>query len=140
MRHFYTVSAMAEDLLSRYPLGRDGDTVRTPGGLRLDELALDDPRVTRDELRATPDTLRLQAAVAEASGRAALAANLRRAAELAAVPQDVVLELYTALRPRRSTAGDLERWAARLEDGGALATAAFVREAAEVYATRDLLA
>jgi propanediol dehydratase small subunit len=131
---------MAEDLLSRYPLGRDGDAARTPGGLRLDELALDDSRVTRDELRATPDTLRMQAAVAEASGRAALAANLRRAAELATVPQDVVLELYTALRPRRSTAGDLERWAARLEEGGAPATAAFVREAAEVYATRDLLA
>src|SRR3954470_5663019 len=139
MRHFYTVSAMAEDVLSRYPLGSDG-AVRTPGGLRLDELTLDDPRVTGDELRATPDTLRLQADVAEASGRVALAANLRRAAELATVPQDVVLELYTALRPRRSSAVDLERWAARLEDGGAVTTAAFVREAAEVYAARGLLA
>ena len=131
---------MAEDVLSRYPLGRDGAAVRTPGGLRLDELTLDDPRVTRDELRATPDTLRLQADVAEASGRAALAANLRRAAELATVPQDVVLELYTALRPRRSTAGDLEDWAVRLERDGAVATADFVREAAQVYAARGLLA
>jgi propanediol dehydratase small subunit len=140
MRHFYTVSAMAEDVLSRYPLGRDGDAVSTPGGLRLDELTLDDPRVTRDELRATPGTLRLQADVAEASGRVALAANLRRAAELATVPQETVLELYTALRPRRSSAADLEAWATRLEDGGAAATAAFVREAAEVYAARGLLA
>lgn len=131
---------MAEDVLSRYPFGRQGEAVRTPSGLRLDELALNDPRVTRDELRATPDTLRLQADVAQASGRIALAANLRRAAELATVPQDVVLELYTALRPRRSTAGDLERWAVRLEEGGASATAAFVREAAEVYAARGLLA
>jgi propanediol dehydratase small subunit len=139
MRHFYTVSAMAEDILSRYPLGRDG-AVRTPSGLRLDELALDDPRVTADELRATPDTLRLQADVAEASGRVALAANLRRAAALARVPQEVVLELYTALRPRRSSAADLEGWAARLEAGGAVVTAAFVREAAEVYAARGLLA
>ena len=130
---------MAEDVLSRYPLGRDGG-VRTPGGLRLDELTLDDPRVTGDELRATPDTLRLQADVAEASGRVALAANLRRAAELATVPQDVVLELYTALRPRRSSAEELESWAVRLENGGAAATAAFVREAAEVYAARGLLA
>jgi propanediol dehydratase small subunit len=140
MSHFYTVSAMAEDVARRYPFGRDGDAVRTPGGLRLDELSLDDPRVTSDELRATPDTLRLQADVAEASGRAALAANLRRAAELASVPQDVVLELYTALRPRRSTAAGLETWAARLEEGGAVATAAFVRDAAEVYAARGLLA
>ena len=139
MGHFYTVSAMAEDILSRYPLGREG-AVRTPGGLRLDELVLDDPRVTADELRATPDTLRLQADVAEASGRVALAANLKRAAELATVPQDVVLELYTALRPRRSSAADLEGWAARLEAGGAVVTAAFVREAADVYAARGLLA
>src|SRR5690242_13763900 len=131
---------MAEDVLSRYPLGRDGGTVRTPGGLRLDELTLDDERVTGDELRATPETLRLQADVAEASGRAALAANLRRAAELATIPQDVVLRLYTALRPRRSTAADLEEWAVRLEQSGAVQTAAFVREAAEVYATRGLLA
>ena len=131
---------MAEDIVRRYPLGAAGDVVRTPGGLRLDELALDDPRVTREELRATPATLRLQADVAAASQRPALAANLRRAAELATVPHDVVLEIYTALRPRRSTADDLESWARRLEELGAGLTAAFVREAAEVYAARGLLA
>jgi len=121
-----------------YPFGRDGD-VRTPGGLRLADLALDDDRVTRSELRATPETLRLQADVAESAGRNQLAANLRRAAELAVVPEDVVLELYTALRPRRSSGSDLERWAQRLDDAGAPLTAAFVREAAEVYAERGLL-
>ena len=131
---------MAEDIVSRYPLGAAHDAVRTPGGLRLDELTLDDPQITREELRATPETLRLQSDVAEASGRPALAANLRRAAELATVPQDVVLEIYTALRPRRSTADELERWARRLEELGAALTAAFVREAAEVYAARGLLA
>jgi len=121
-----------------YPFGRDGD-VRTPGGLRLADLRLDDERVTRGELRATPDTLRLQAGVAESAGRVQLAANLRRAAELAVVPEDVVLELYTALRPRRSSASELEQWARRLDDAGAPSTAAFVREAAEVYAERGLL-
>jgi propanediol dehydratase small subunit len=131
---------MAEDALSRYPLGRERDAVRTPGGLRMNELVLDDERVTPDELRATPETLRLQAEVADASGRSALAANLRRAAELATLPNDVVLAIYTALRPRRSTAAELERWATELADGDAPLTAAFVREAAEVYAARGLLA
>lgn len=131
---------MPEDVLGRYPLGGGGGDVRTPGGLRLDELALDDERVTRDELRATPETLALQAEVAEAAGRTALAANLWRAAELATVPQDVVLEVYTALRPRRSTADELEAWARRLEADGAPLTAAFVRDAADVYARRQLLA
>lgn len=131
---------MAEDVLRRYPLGRDADAVRTPGGLRLDELTLDDEQLTGEELRATPETLRLQAEVAEAAGRPALGANLRRAAELATVSQELVLEVYTALRPRRATADELERWARRLETEGAPLTAAFVREAAEVYTARGLLA
>ena len=133
MRHFYTVSGVG------YPFGRDGD-VRTPGGRRLAELRLDDELVTREELRATPETLRLQAEVAESAGRSQLAVGLRRAAELASVPEDVVLEIYTALRPRRATALELEGWARDLDGRGAPLTAAFVREAAEVYAARGLLA
>jgi propanediol dehydratase small subunit len=56
------------------------------------------------------------------------------------VPQEVVLELYTALRPSRSTADELEAWAVRLDEAGARHTAAFVREAAVAYAARGLLA
>jgi propanediol dehydratase small subunit len=128
-----------------YPLGtRRPDLVATPAGRRLDELtlaALRDGEIDGDDLRATPRTLRLQAEVARAAGRPELAANLERAAELALVPADVLLELYTALRPRRSGAGALERWAARLEaDYEAPLTAAFVREARAVYAERGLLA
>jgi propanediol dehydratase small subunit len=124
----------------RYPLGTERrDEVRTPGGLSLDELDLHGGRVSRAELRATPETLRLQAEVAEGAGRRELGANLRRAAELAAVSEDLVLDVYTALRPRRSSADELESWAVRLEEIGAPLNAAFVREARDVYATRGLL-
>jgi propanediol dehydratase small subunit len=128
-----------------YPLGtRRPDLVRTPGGLRLDELTLDALRagsLTSDEMRATPETLRRQSAVALAAGRRQLADNLARAAELATVPADVILEIYTALRPHRSSAAELEEWAERLETTyAASATAAFVREAAAVYGRRGLLA
>jgi propanediol dehydratase small subunit len=52
----------------------------------------------------------------------------------------VILEIYTAMRPHRSTADELERWAERLErDFQAPSTAAFVREAKTVYAERRLL-
>lgn len=102
--------------------------------------ALRDGRITGDELRATPETLRRQSDVARAAGRPALAANLARAAELASIPDDVILEVYTALRPHRSTADELARWAGRLEDEhGAPLTAAFVADAAVVYAERGLL-
>jgi propanediol dehydratase small subunit len=70
-----------------------------------------------------------------------LTENLERAAELATVPEDVILAVYTALRPRRSTAAALAAWADRLEaEHRAPRTAAFVREAAAVYAERELLA
>lgn len=97
--------------------------------------------VSADEIRATPETLRRQSAVALAAGRAQLADNLARAAELASIPAEAVLEIYTALRPHRSTATALEEWADRLESAyDAPLSAAFVREACVVYAERGLLA
>ena len=102
------------------------------------EAARDGTLVAAD-VRATPGTLRRQAAVAHAAGRAPLADNLERAAELATVPDDQLLDIYTALRPGRSTAVELEAWAEQLDDWGAEKTAAFVREAAAAYAARGLL-
>jgi len=135
---------VAFDPIADYPLGTQRpDLVRTPGGLGLDELTLDalrSGRLEASEMRATSETLELQAQVALAAGRAQLAANLRRAAELTGVPDEVILEVYTALRPHRSTADELESWADRLErDFQAVATAAFVREARVVYEQRNLL-
>ena len=128
-----------------YPLGTTRpDLVRTPSGRSLEDLTLAALRrgdVPAEDLRATPETLRRQASVAAAAGRAQLAENLGRAAELTAVPDDVILEVYTALRPHRSTAAELEAWATRLEsEYGARDTAALVREAQAVYAERRLLA
>jgi propanediol dehydratase small subunit len=123
-----------------YPLGSQRpDLVTTPGGLSLEELRFEDG-LDASELRATPATLRLQAEVAAAAGRSQLADNLWRAAELAPLPDDTILEIYTALRPGRSSAADLESWAERLESLDAPLTAAFVRDALRVYATRGLLA
>jgi propanediol dehydratase small subunit len=97
-------------------------------------------RLTSDQIRATPETLRRQAEIARAAGREPLAVNLERAAELSTVPPEMILEIYTALRPHRSTAAELERWARRLEtELTAPVSAAFVREAAAVYAERGLL-
>lgn len=135
---------MGFDPGSDYPLGtRRPDLVRTPSGRGLDELTLDAVRageIGPEELRATPETLRRQSAVALAAGRTQLADNLARAAELADVPSETILEIYTALRPHRSTAAELAAWADRLESElAAPLTATFVREAAAAYAERDLL-
>jgi len=124
-----------------YPLGANRpDLVRTPGGIPLDELTLHGERVEPGELRATPETLRLQSEVARAAGHAQLADNLLRAAELAPLPDETILAIYTALRPGRSSAGVLREWAERLDGCEAPSTAAFIREAARVYGERGLLA
>jgi propanediol dehydratase small subunit len=135
---------MSFDPKHDYPLGaRRPDLVTTPGGVPLAAVTLDALRAGRleaDEIRATPQTLRMQAEIARAAGRGTLAENLERAAELAAVPDDLLLAAYTALRPRRATAAELEAWVGRFDELGAPRTAAFVREAAANYAERGLLA
>jgi len=127
-----------------YPLGaRRPDLVTTPDGTPLADVTLEAVRagaIGAEEIRATPATLSMQADVARAAGRTQLAETLERAAELAAVPDDLLLAVYTALRPRRATEVELEDWAARLDGHGAARTAAFVREAVAVYAERGLLA
>lgn len=128
-----------------YPLGtRRPELVTTPSGLQSADVTLDALRAGRldsDDVRATGDTIRRQAAVALAAGRTQLADNLMRAAELASVPAEVVLDAYTALRPRRSTAAQLQALADRLEhELDAPRTAAFVREALAVYEQRGFLA
>jgi propanediol dehydratase small subunit len=133
------------DPRSDYPIGaKRPELVRTATGIALEELTLDglrNGRLDADDVRAAPDTLRRQSAVALAAGRPQLAENLARAAELAAVPAETILEIYTALRPGRSTAARLEEWAERLESAyAAPLTAALVRDARAAYAERKLLA
>lgn len=135
---------MSFDPATDYPLGvHRPDLVTTPSGVPLAEVTIERLRagsLDANDIRATPETLRRQAAVAAAAGRPQLAENLERAAELAGVPADVLLEIYTALRPRRSSVAELGGWAERLEqEYDAPRAAAFVREAAAVGALRGLL-
>ena len=135
---------MSFDPIRDYPLGsRRPDLVSTLGGTPLADVTLEAVRtgqITALDARATPETLRRQAAVSRAAGREPLAESLERAAELALVPDGELLQIYTSLRPGRSTAAELESWATRLDGYDATRTAAFVREAAAVYEQRGLLA
>lgn len=119
-----------------YPLGeKRPDLVRTPSGARLEDLNIEALRrglMAGEDMRATAETLRLQAEIADSANRPQLAQNLRRAAELTRVPDDVLLAIYRALRPGRSTPEALEDWARTLEDEfEAHLTAGFVREASD---------
>jgi propanediol dehydratase small subunit len=128
-----------------YPLAaRRPELLRTPTGKGIDELTMQavlSSQLAPDDLRIAPETLRLQAQIAERVGRPQLAQNFRRAAELTALPDELVLSIYNALRPRASTNQQLTDIADELErDYSATLCAGLVREAAEVYQRRDILA
>lgn len=139
-----TVASSTKVGVKDYPLGSTRqDLVKTPTGKCLEELTLNavlEGKVKSEDMRIAPETLELQAQIAEDAGRSAFARNLRRAAELIAIPDERVLEIYNALRPNRSTRQELLTIADELQNKyGATINSAFVREAAEVYAERGIL-
>ena len=127
-----------------YPLAENAAAdLEAASGRKLATVTLD--AAAADELDAadlqiSAATLREQAAVAAAAGYDALAQHLLRAAELTAVPNADLLKMYEVMRPGRSTYVELTAMADRLEhEFAATITAAFVREAAEVYRSRNLV-
>lgn len=136
---------MSEELgIADYPVAeKRPELVRGPRGKGLDAITLEAVlagEVTLEDLRITPDALRLQAEVARAAGRPTLAENLERAAELVAVPQEAIMRVYELLRPGRAESAEVLRAAAAelRERHGAPGMAAFVEEAAAVYEARGL--
>ena len=117
--------------------------IKTPTGKALEDITLEkvlSGEINADDIRISPETLEMQAQIAESMNRDAIARNFRRAAELIRVPDDRILEMYNALRPYRSTKEDLFKIADELETKyDAKVNADFVREAAEVYETRNKL-
>ncbi len=96
--------------------------------------------LTAEDFRIAPATLEMQAQVAESVDRETLARNMRRAAELIAVPDAKLLEVYNSLRPYRSTKAELYGIAEELESKyQCRINAAFIREAADVYEKRGRL-
>lgn len=131
-------------MVADYPLGKKRpDLVQTPTGKSLNQITLQNAirdKIQAEDVRITPETLNMQAQIAEQVNRTQFAHNLRRAAELTAIPDQRVLEIYNAMRPYRSTKLELMAIADELEHTyNAQINAAFVRQAADVYEKRNRL-
>lgn len=127
-----------------YPLGKKRpELIKTPTNKKLDDITLDNVlngTITSKDIRISPETLELQAKIAEDVNRDSLARNLRRASELTAVSDERILEIYNAMRPNRSTKQELLDIADELEHKyNAVINSNFIREAAEIYEKRGLL-
>jgi len=131
-----------DNLDAIYPVGeKQAERVRTRNGYSLSDLTLDNLQaghVTASDFAITAEGLRLQAMIAEKAGRPNLAQNLRRGAELAEIPDKVLLDIYELLRPGRAqSADDLRTAAHQLRDTyGAKETASLLEEAALIYERR----
>jgi len=115
--------------------GRGGKPL---GAITLEAVVAGD--VGLGDLAITPEALRRQAEISRDAGRATLAANFERAAELTDVPQDFIMAVYELLRPGRAKdkAPLLEAARTLRETYKAERMAAFVEEAAAVYERRGL--
>ncbi|MBN6206351.1 diol dehydratase small subunit [Ralstonia pickettii] len=127
-----------------YPIQeKHPELIKTPTDKKLEEITMEEVvngSIDSKDIRVAPEVLELQAQVAESAGRKPFAGNLRRAAELTSIPDERILEVYNALRPNRSTKEELLAIADELENQfNAKINADFVREAADVYADRDIL-
>lgn len=119
------------------------DLRRTPRTLAADEITLENVRLGKimpEDLTIRRETLIRQAVLAEQEGYPQLGRNFRRAAELTALPNDVLLAAYERLRPYRATYFELlalsQEIAARYD---APETGAYIREAAEALNDKGLL-
>jgi propanediol dehydratase small subunit len=127
-----------------YPLAeKRPELVRARSGRPLSQITLDavvEGTVDMADLAIDAEALRRQAEIARDVGRPTLAQNFERAAELVAVPQDEIMQAYELLRPGRAREpSEILAMADRLETAyGAATIAAFLREAADVYARRGL--
>ena len=72
--------------------------------LTLDAVIAGD--VDMEDLRITPHALLQQAQISRSVGRAALAGNLERAAEMTRLPQEEIMAIYELLRPGRAETRD----------------------------------
>jgi propanediol dehydratase small subunit len=129
-------------ILDIYPLSeKQPGCLRTPSGQSFQGVTLEavlEGKVMMSDLRVTAEALELQAQIALEANRPQLAENFRRAAELAEVPEETILQIYNGLRPGRATQGELENLADSLErDFNAHRCAQFVREAAAAYFKRS---
>jgi propanediol dehydratase small subunit len=130
--------------LDLYPVSENApEQAVSASGMPLGDLTLDavvSQRIGASDIRISADVLRLQANIARAAGRDRLALNLERAAELVAVPQDIILETYEMLRPGRVSDPRLltERADMLRRDYGAHTIAALIDEAVAVYERRNL--
>lgn len=138
------VKADGRYTVADYPLmEKHKDIIKTPTGKSVGDITLDaltKGKVEIEDVRISAEMLRNQADIAESAGKRQIAQNLRRASEMTAIEDDVVIKMYDMLRPNRATKEQLLEMADTLRNKyRAHQLAELVSEACAVYEKRGIL-
>ena len=122
---------------------KHSDIIKTPTGKSISEISLDavsKGNVSVEDVRISAQMLQNQADIAESAGKKQIAENLRRAAEMTVIEDDVVIKMYDMLRPNRATKEQLAGMAETLRNKyHAPLLSQLVSEACAVYEKRGIL-
>jgi propanediol dehydratase small subunit len=125
-----------------YPLSQQEELLRSITGKKVSELTFENAmegRINYNDFKISSETLKMQADIAESNGRIQLAKNLKRAAELVNLPNELILEIYNLLRPSNCNKNKLLEIIKILEEKyEAIENAKFVREAVSIYELRGI--
>lgn len=126
-----------------YPLyEKHPQLIKTATGKSISEISIEAimaGNIDAGDCRISYDTLEYHAQIEDDLGNTQMAETLRRSAEMTKIPDERIMEIYNALRPRVSTRDDLEAIVEELEsEYGAVVNAQFIKEAIEVYEKRRM--
>lgn len=126
-----------------YPLyDKHPELIRTSTGRALSEITMEailNGEIDAGDCRISYETLEYHAQIEEALGNVQMAETLRRSAEMTRIPDERILEIYNAMRPRVSAKAELQAIADELvSEYGAIVNARFIKEAMDVYEKQGL--
>lgn len=119
------------------------NNIKSKTGKKLSDITMENVLngyISLEDVKISRDTLLTQGRIAEEHGRPQIKKNFERAAELTEVPDGVILKIYEALRPNRSTKGELIAIADLLKSKyKAPECAQLVLDTVKVYEKRGIL-
>ena len=126
-----------------YPLyEKHYDDICTTTGKGLDDFTLEEilnGKITPEDCRISSEILERHAQIEESVGNFQIAAELRRSAEMTRIPDERIMEIYNALRPRMSNKEKLVKITEELrEKYDAPRCAEFIEDAIYVYEKRNM--
>lgn len=116
--------------------------IRTATGKRLNDFTLDavlNGKIVAEDCRISSEILEKHAQIEESVGNFQIAAELRRSAEMTRIPDNRIMEIYNALRPRMSNKEKLLEIIDELKTQyNAPRCAEFIEDAIYVYEKRNM--